>query len=167
MDFWTHTLAGLVLIYILWDFSSNTFFWVLLGSTLADIIWEFFYQMWRRSKWKTVKILYDDEVTDSSKSLWDSIYMYPYNLSHSIFAPAIFWILGFPGIFIIAYSIHLFLDIASHAKQNWWLMLFWPLLNKRFWIQSNWWEWKYLKWKNIIYFNICTYILVGCIILLI
>ncbi|MCA9496467.1 MAG: metal-dependent hydrolase [Nanoarchaeota archaeon] len=166
MDLGTHLLSGIIVAHIYSNFASPMWFLIIFFSLLPDLIGEFFYLLARKMHGKKIKLFYDEEVTNSSSYLGNSIYLYPYNFLHSLFMPLLLYIFLLPLELIIAYSTHLILDIFSHSKKSWGIMIFWPFYKKRFGNNKNWWEWKILKGKNIFYFNLVNYSIVSLLIVL-
>lgn len=166
MDIGTHILTGIIITYFLSDFNSGMWMLIIIFSLLPDLIGETLYQIGRIAKGKGIKLIYDEEVTNSSTYLGNSLFLFPYNFLHSIFAIIFLILLSIPNILILAYTSHLILDIISHSKKSWGIMIFWPLSKTRFGPNSNWWEWKFLKNKNILYFNLFTYSITLVLILI-
>ena len=166
MDFGTHLLSGIILAYILTDFNSWMWVLIIIFALLPDLIGELFYQIGRITKGYKIKLIYDQEITSSSLYLKNSKYMIPYNFLHSLLAIGLLYIFSLPFELIIAYAIHIVLDLVSHSRDSWGIMIFWPFNKKRFGPKKNWWEWKFLKNTSVFYFNLITYIITVIIFLI-
>ena len=163
MDVGTHLLSGIILAYL---FRNNTnWLLIILASELPDLIGELFYQAGRLSIGKKIKVFYDTEISESSKKLGHSAYLIPYNFLHSIFSIMLLLIVSVPTAIVLAYSTHIFLDLISHSRNTWGIMLFWPFSTTRLGSKKDWWQWKWFKSKRVIYFNIVSYSLVFLIYL--
>jgi hypothetical protein len=68
--------------------------------------------------------------------------------------------LGIPAEFILGHAIHILMDILSHSKNSWGIMVFWPFSTKRSGPEKNWWEWEPLKGKRLLWFNVINYLIV-------
>ena len=172
MDEGTHLLSGLIiaLFFGLGDFNSYFVLWAVLGSILPDVIGEPFYQLARFKKGKKIKIIYDQDVSDSIKDFGKSYYSYPYYFCHSLFPIVFFSVFNLPLIFILSLFFHIILDVFSHSKNTGGMMLLWPFIKKRIGSKQDWWNWKIFKGKNVLYFNLVSwslFLLVYLIIFLI
>jgi len=160
MDFGTHFLTGIILSTVLYLSQSEFWYLAILGSVLPDLIGElvFYLGLWKRKRKFT--IFYDKEITNLSKEFSNSYYMIPYNFLHSFLSIILMIILSIPNEFILGHAVHIFIDLLSHSKESWGIMVFWPFSKKRAGPKSNWWEWKQLKGKNLIWFNLINYLIV-------
>jgi len=159
MDFGTHLLTGILLAIFLQLSQFNLWYLAILGAVLPDLIGELVYYIGLWKKTKRFTIFYDKEITASSKEFSNSYYMIPYNFLHSFISVILLLILGFPEEFMLGYVSHILIDIISHAKENWGIMMLWPFSKKRVGPKTNWWEWKIMEGKKLIWFNIVNYII--------
>jgi hypothetical protein len=145
MDVFTHILFGALIGYFFHGTQISLWWVAVLGAILPDLIGETLYQIGRVVKGKKTKFIYDKEVSKSHTYLGDSKFLYPYNLMHSLVIIPILFIFSVQIDFIVAYLSHILLDLVSHSRKTWGIMIFWPFSRRRFGVNKDWWEWEFFK----------------------